>query len=117
VEKSTKTYVVRKSNGQTLAVGKLQFIKDTGYLLNDSSFMLKGSLYRFSASRLVFERLNGESTLSPFYFKSRLLIVKVSLKTGCGLFRRLCQRGISFPFLVKGSDSELVKLVDVTDPE
>jgi hypothetical protein len=79
--------------------------------------MLKGSLCRFLASRLVFQRLHSESALSPFHFDSRPLVVKVSLKAGCSLFRRLCECGMSFPFLFQGSDPELVELVDVTNPE
>jgi len=117
VEKGTKTYVVRKINGQILAVGKLKLVENVSHLLNDSPFMLKASLCRFSASRLVFQRLNGESALPPFHLESLLLAVKVSLKTGCGLVRRLCECGIPFPFVVKSSDPELVELVDVTDPE
>ena len=79
--------------------------------------MFNASLCRFSASRLVFQRLEGESALPPFRFEGRLLVVKVSLKTGCGLFRRLYECGIPFPFVVEGSDTELIELVDVTGPE
>jgi len=41
----------------------------------------------------------------------------VALKTDCGLSRRLYECGISFPFVVKGSNTELVELVDVTGSE
>ena len=55
--------------------------------------------------------------LLPFDFEGRLLAVKVSLKTGYGLFKRLYEYGISFPFVIKGSDTELVKLINVTSPK
>ena len=45
------------------------------------------------------------------------MVVKVSLKTGYGLFRRLYEYGIPFPFVVKGSNTELVELVNMTGPE
>lgn len=45
------------------------------------------------------------------------MAIKVFLKIGCGLFRRLYKCGIPLPFVVKVSDLELVELVDITGPE
>ena len=78
--------------------------------------MLKRSLCHFSSGVFAFKCLNG-SALSSFRFGSRLVIVKLSLTIGCGLFQGLRKCSISFLFLVKGCDAELIELVDMTGLE
>jgi len=99
VEKGIKIYIVRKINVQIFFVRKLKLVENAGQCLNGSPFMLKASLCRFTAGRFVLQRLNRESVIPSFFFESRLLSVKLSLKIGCGLFRRLYKFGIFFSFM------------------